>query len=169
MGNGVFQGVLVSVESGVLFLILHLFFWKLLPLSRKGIFLITGIGLFSCGTVIVGNWLYLNINPQSHICISAPLSMLSLMCYLHIYVAIDRSVSIRILGELAQAKMNRLTKENLLQKVPYQYMIQHRVNLMVEKGWLIEESGKFICSSKGKKLSKTAIFLKKCYGIEITG
>ena len=86
MENGVFQGIVVSVESGILFLILHLFFWKLLPLSRKGIFLIIGIGIVSCGTVVVGNLVYLNINPQSYIFVSVPLSMLLLMCYLHVFI-----------------------------------------------------------------------------------
>ncbi len=169
MENDVFKAIVVSAESGILFLILHSFLWKLLSPTKKGIFLIMGVGLVSSGVVMIGNWMYLNINPQSYILGSGPLSMLLLMCYLHLYVAIERSISIRILGELSQVERNRLTKENLLKKFPYQYMIQHRVNLMVEKKWLIEDAGKYICSSRGEKLSQAAIFLKKCYGIRVTG
>ncbi|MBT4258906.1 MAG: hypothetical protein HOD90_03220 [Nitrospina sp.] len=95
--------------------------------------------------------------------------MLLLMGYLHLYVGIERSVSMRILGELVLAEKNQLTLESLHDIYPHDYMIRHRVDLMVETNWLIEKDGKYISAPKGERLSHVAIFLKKCYGMEITG
>ena len=165
----VFEAITVSMVSGVLFLSLHLILWQWLSPERKGVFLIAGVAMTSYGLTVVGGWMFLNLSPQMHLWTSGPLFMLLLMGYLHLYVGIERSVSVRILGELVLAEKHQLTLENLHKIYPHDYMIRHRVDLMVETNWLIEKDRKYICAPKGQSLSRVAIFLKKCYGMELTG
>ena len=169
MESILFDAIVVSIASGALFLTLHLVLWQWLAPERKGVFLIVGVAVVSYGLMVAGSWMFLNLPPQMHLWTSGPLFMLLLMGYLHLYVGIERSVSVRILGELVRAEENRLTLENLHEIYPYDYMIRHRVDLMVETNWLIESDEKYSCAAKGESLSRVAIFLKKCYGMELTG
>jgi hypothetical protein len=169
METNVFYAIGASLVSGLLLLGLNLVLWQWLALERKGVFLICGIAIASYGLTAVAGMIFLNIPPQEHLWTSGPLFMLLLMGYLHLYVAIERSVSIRILGELALANENRLTLENLHKIYSYDYMIRHRVNLMVETKWLVKKNEKYTCGPKGETLSQAGIFLKNCYGMEITG
>ena len=169
MGPSLFYAIANFIASGVLFLSTHLVMWQWLTPERKGVLLIVKIAMISYGLIVMGGFVFFNLTPQMHIWISGPLFMLFLMGYLHLYVGIERSVSVRILGELVLAKENRLTLENLHQIYPYDYMIRHRVDLMVETNWLIGRDEKYICAPKGESLSRVAIFLRKCYGMQLTG
>ena len=169
MEMGVFEAIAVSMASGVLFLSVHLVLWQWLTRERKGVFLIVGVAMISYGLTVAGGLVFFNFTPQTHLWTSGALFMLLLMGYLHFYVGIERSVSVRILGELVLAEENRLTQKNLYKIYPCDYAIRHRVDLMVETNWLIEKDGKYICAPKGQSLSRVAIFLKKCYGMELTG
>ena len=169
MGPSLFDAIASFISSGVLFLSTHLVMWRWLVPERKGVLLIVKIAMISYGLIVIGGFVFFNLTPQMHIWISGPLFMLFLMGYLHLYVGIERSVSVRILGELVLAKENRLTLENLHQIYPYDYMIRHRVDLMVETNWLIGRDEKYICAPKGESISRVAIFLRKCYGMQLTG
>jgi len=169
MENTVFDAIAICIASEVLFLSAHFILWQWLTPEKKGVFIILGIAMVSYGLIVVGSFIFLDLTPQVHLWTSGPLYMLLLMGYLHLYVGIERSVSLRVLGELVLAEENQLTQEDLRQIYPYEYMIRHRIELMVETNWLIEKDGKYICTNKGENLSRMAIFLKKCYGIELTG
>ena len=169
MENTVFDAIAICIASEVLFLSAHFVLWQWLTPEKKGVFIILGIAMVSYGLIVVGSFIFLDLTPQVHLWTSGPLFMLLLMGYLHLYVGIERSVSVRILGELVRAEENRLTLENLHEIYPYDYMIRHRVDLMVEANWLIESDEKYSCAAKGESLSRVAIFLKKCYGMELTG
>tara|TARA_Y100001934_G_C12305309_1_gene752103 strand:- start:985 stop:1494 length:510 start_codon:yes stop_codon:yes gene_type:complete len=169
METNVFNAIGVSLVSGLLLLVLNLIIWQWLDPEKKGIFLISGIAITSYGLTTWMCKIFFDLPPQVHICTSCPFFMLLLMGYLHLYVAIERSVSIRILGELALAIENKLTLENLHEIYSHDYMIRHRVNLMAQTNWLIKRDGKYVCTSKGKFLSQAAMFLKNCYGMKVTG
>ena len=169
MEINVFYAIGVSLVSGLLLLGLNLVLWQWLKPERKGVFLISGIAVFSYGLTTVVSKIFLNLPPQMHLWASGSLFLLLLMGYLHLYVAIERSVSIRILGELAIANENKLTLENLHKIYSYDYMIRHRVDLMVETNWLIKKDEKYTCAPKGEALSQVGIFLKSCYEMKITG
>jgi hypothetical protein len=163
------EAILVFITSGVLFFTLHLTLWQYLTLKNKGVFFIVLIAVVSYGLILIGSQMFMHISLQTHFWTSGPLFMLLLMGYLHLYVGIERSVSIRILGELSIAEDNGLTLKNLHEIYPYDYMIRHRVNLLVETNWLIKKNEKYICTMRGENLSRAGIFLKKCYGLELTG
>jgi len=169
MEMGVFDAIVVSMISVVLFLSLHYVLWQYLAVERKGVFFITGVAVCSYVLTIFGVWVFFSLSLQIHLCTSGPLFMLLLMGYLHLYVGIERSVSVRILGELVLVEKNQLTLENLHEIYPHNYMIRHRVDLMVETNWLNKNGGQYIATPKGERLSRVAIFLKKCYAMEVTG
>ena len=164
-----FDAVLISMASGVLFLSLHFLLWQWLTPERKGVCLMVAVALISYGFVILGSFIFLNLPPLMHLWVSLPFYMLLLMGYLHLYVGIERSVSVRILGELVQACDNRIDMASLNKIYPYDYMIRHRIELMRKGNWLKEKNGNYTCTPKGERLSRIAILLKKFYGIELTG
>jgi len=169
METNVFIAIGVSIVSGLLLLVLNLVIWQWLAPERKGIFLISGIAITSYGLTICMGKIFFDLHPLAHLWTSGPFFMLLLMGYLHLYVAIERSVSIRILGELALANENKLTLQNLHEIYSHDYMIRHRVDLMTQTNWLIKKDGKYVCAPKGKALSQAAIFLKNCYRMKVTG
>ena len=169
METNVFYAIGTSLVSGSLLLGLNLVLWQWMTPEKKGVFLICGIAIASYGFTVIASMIFWGLPPQEHLWTSGPLFMLLLMGYLHLYVAIERSVSIRILGELALANENKLTLENLHEIYSYDYMIRHRLDLMVETNWLVKKNGKYTCGPKGETLSQAGIFLKNCYGMKITG
>jgi hypothetical protein len=169
MEMGVFDVIAVSMISVVLFLSLHCILWQLLAVEKRGVFFIIGVAISSYIVTIFGVWVFFSFSLQMHLYTSGPLFMLLLMGYLHLYVGIERSVSVRILGELVLVEKNQLTLKKLHEIYPHDYMIRHRVDLMIETNWLVENDGKYSCGAKGESLSRVAIFLKKCYGMELTG
>ena len=164
-----FNAVLISMASGILFLSLHFLLWQWLTPERKGVYLIVAVALTSYGFVMLGSFIFLNLSPHMHLWVSLPFYMLLLMGYLHLYVGIERSISVRILGELVQANDNRIEMASLNKIYSYDYMIRHRIELMRRANWLIENNGNYTCAPKGRRLSRIAILLKKFYGIELTG
>ena len=105
--------VLVTMASEILFLSLHFILWQWLKTERKGVYLIAVVALISYSLVMLGGWVCFSFSPLLHLWTSLPVFMFLLIGYLHLYVGIERSVSIRILGELTRAHDNRLTMEDL--------------------------------------------------------
>ena len=91
------------------------------------------------------------------------------MLYLHFYVGVDRSVSIRILGELLKSPSQGLCAEKLDEIYPLEYMFKHRIGLLEKMGWLQCQNGVYTCQPKAYKLAKITVLLTKIYGLKITG
>jgi len=104
-----------------------------------------------------------------HLWSSAPVFAFLIMLYLHFYVGIDRSVSIRILGELVQSGDGRLALEELDAVYSGEEMLRHRVELLVQRRWLIREDGLCRCSAKARRLVRMSRCLQRLYGIDISG
>jgi hypothetical protein len=66
-----------------------------------------------------------------------------LMLYLHFFVGVDRSVSVRILNELTKGSDRTLSLDELESRYPRQHMFEHRIDLLVRKGWLLKEHGRY--------------------------
>ena len=101
--------------------------------------------------------------------ISGPLYICLIMIYTHLYVGIDKSVSIRIMGELVNHPKKRLTWKELEELYPTKLMIKSRLDLLVEKEWLKKKNGNYKCLSKGKKLVKINLLVKKLFCLDTTG
>ncbi|MFM9058902.1 MAG: hypothetical protein ACKOSQ_07255 [Planctomycetaceae bacterium] len=91
-----------------------------------------------------------------------------LMLYLHFYVGVDRSVSLRILHELTQATAGGLAAEDLERVYPRRSMFEHRVALLVRKGWLRERSGRYTAARWTTPLVVATRSLRGLFGLRET-
>lgn len=156
------------VGIGVFFM-LHIIVWRIKGNSPKGVFLIIIFAVISYAfsAFVIGS--RFNLKLYSHIWTSAPLFAFMIMMYLHFYVGIDRSVSVRILGELLLSDDRTLAIEELNAVYSGEDMVRHRVDLLVDKGWLSEDNGQYKCTSKAQFLVRTTILAQKLYGINVSG
>lgn len=91
-----------------------------------------------------------------------------LMLYLHFYVGVDRSVSLRILHELTSAPGRSLEGDELDRVYPRRYMFEHRVALLVRKGWLREESGRYTAARWTAPVVGVTRVLRSLFGLRET-
>ena len=158
--------ILTASAALFVFFIIHLILWQFENIKNRGVFLIILVSAVAYVPVLLINQL---IDFDKYIWVSCPLFMFFIMLYMHFYVGVDRSVSIRILGELLNTTNGKLELQELQEVYPQEFMIKSRLDLLVENNWLENQDGKYNCSSKAKYMVKSAIFLRKIYTLELTG
>ncbi len=163
------EPILISFTAFFIFFTTHLIVWQFKSIKGKGVVLITIISAFSYLSVAAFYSLYLKYGLKEHVWVSCPLVMFFVMLYLHFYVGMDRSVSIRILGELVKSRDRKLSLNELEALYPEEQMFKSRLDLLVDKNWLGKKYGEYYCTRKGKYISLLAIYLKKIYSLETTG
>jgi len=161
------EQIVIGIITLFIFFVAHLVVWRLKS-KGKGVTLITVIAALSYSSVAAFYGVFLKYKPSEHAWVSLPFCMFVIILYLHFYVGVERSVSVRILGELVKSK-GGLTMERLRSIYPVERMFDHRVELLTEKKWLELRDGRYYCRPKAKWLSVLAIGLKKAYRLETTG
>ena len=153
--------IFVAVFAALLFIIFHYVIWRLDCSRNWSVVLITGLSIvaYLITIYIISDEIY------SHIWVSCPLYMFGMMLYLQFYMGIDRSVSIRILGEVLKTGNKQMSLKELDKFYSQVYMIQSRLDLLVIKGFLREIDGKYQCTTKGTVLARLAIFTRKIYAL----
>ncbi len=152
------------------FLVLHLALWQLLPRPHKGTLALSLTAL--AAYVLLGGAAALWLEGTTFsglIWSSGPVYAFLVMLYFHFYFGMDRSVSVRILGELAQAATGRLTMSQLDGVYSKRGMIRLRLDVLVAKGHLELVNGCYQCTPKGRRLVRFALAGKKVYNLDITG
>jgi hypothetical protein len=162
----VFEPILVAFSAMIIFLVAHVIVWQFETVENRGVKLIVLVSAFTYLATIVVYCYSLQVSIISHFWVSFPLYAFMMMLYIHFYMGIDRSVSIRILGEtvLFDPEDYQITLNELEKLYPKQEMVKSRLDLLVLRGFLLERDGKYFCSTKGKILSNTGIFSQKLYG-----
>ncbi len=161
------EQIVVGVIALFIFFVVHLIIWRLKP-KGKGAALITVIAVLSYSSVAAFYGLFLKYKLSEHAWVSLPFCMFAVIRYLHFYVGVARSVSVRILGELVNSK-GGLTMERLRSIYPVERMFDHRLELLTQMKWLELRDGRYYLRPKAKWLSVMAIGLKKAYWLETTG
>lgn len=90
------------------------------------------------------------------------------LAYIHWYVAMFRSLSIRILNELQSAN-GTLTLEELDRVYPVRWMFTSRLENLEAHGWIVSVQGTYRCTVKGRHIARSIQFLRRLYGIERAG
>lgn len=90
------------------------------------------------------------------------------MAYLHWYVGVDRSVSIRVLNELMQSR-DGLTMQELLARYPQKSMFEHRIELMIKSGWLKRQGQKVAINPKFYWFASWTLRLRRAYNLKVSG
>ena len=109
-----------------------------------------------------------NSNPKkvvvfSHIWVSLPIMMFIMMLYLQFYMGIDRSVSIRLMGDILKAPNQKLKIKFVKDAYLNEQMVVPRLDLLEDKGYIKKLDGEYICNNKGKILAKCALIVLSLY------
>jgi len=159
----------VALSALVIFLLSHIVIWQFESIDNRGVLLITLVAILSYLLAAGGYSIALGEGASGQFWVSCPIFMLLIMAYLHFFAGITRSVSIRILGELVKTPEGRLSLVQLYSAYPKEYTIRHRVDLLVESGWLSVEDGMYRCTVKGSFISRCMTILQRLYSIESVG
>jgi hypothetical protein len=161
--------IFMAIISFLCFMFFHILIWQNKRIQYRGLYLMLKVTTISYLMVGMLGVYLCSLPMQDHVWVSVPLHFCLFMLYIHLYVGIDKSVSVRIMGELVTRPKKRLTYKELDNLYSPRIMVQARLNLLVEKGWLKENNGKYECLSKAKKLVKLNLFIKKMFLLEQTG
>jgi len=102
-------------------------------------------------------------NIFSHVWVSLPIMMFLMMLYLQLYMGIDRSVSIRLMGDILNAPNKRLKIKNVQDAYLNDQMVMPRLDLLEDRGYIKKLDGEYICKNKGKILAKCSLYVLRIY------
>ncbi len=152
-----------------LFVLAQVLVWQCLPARNKGVlFLVLVAGIsYAAATVFVSCALGIVFN--GHVCTSLPAFAFGVVAYMHLYFGIDRSLSLRVLGELAESETGSLSSVELGRVYPAEDMVQRRLDVLEAKGLLRREASVYQCTPRGRMLARFALAGKWLYGLEASG
>ena len=164
-----FEPISFGIVSFLIFLFFHILLWQNKRIKYRGVYLIWKLAIinFVLLSLLVFYFFYFSIN--DYVWVSGPFYFCLIMFYTHLYVGIDKSVSIRIMGELVTSSNNTLKWVDLDKLYSPREMVKQRLDLLVRKNWLELKNGKYRCFSKAERLVKINLFLIKLFCIEKTG
>lgn len=148
-----------------LYLVIHVALWQVLPRPRKGVFFLVLTAAIAY-TAVVAVW---PAGFLDHVFVSVPLFAFEVVLYMHLYFGVDRSLSVRMLGELVKSGEGFLTLEDLSRLYPADDMVARRVAVLVDKGLLELTDHRYTCSARGRFLVSLALAGKALYGLRTTG
>ncbi len=108
-------------------------------------------------------------NPIERYLISLLYFLLYAVLYLHLFIGLSKSVSLRIIDEINYSSLKQLSLFELNKLYSEDDFFYKRVDLMIENNWLINNKNHLVCSSKGTLLVKLNIFFLDLYKIKNSG
>jgi hypothetical protein len=166
--EGLVQAVGMAVASFAVFGVVHVLVWQL-PIRSRGVLLIAALAVVVFALATAAGWIR-GLAPLAHVFVSGPVFLLLTVLYMHLYVGVDRSVSLRILGEVLQRPDATLSREALRRTYPPEEMFRHRVDLLVRKAWLREgPDGRLMCAPTGRRAARLTAWLHRLYGMPVSG
>ncbi len=163
------EQIIIGIVSFLFFLLVHVLVWQNDSIKYRGIYLMWKIAALSYVAMSSLGLLVYSFSINEHMWTSGPLNFCLVICYMHLYVGVEKSISIRIIGELVKDPSKTLTLNELEKTYSPKKMVKPRLKLLSEKKWLLEENGKYHCLKTAEKLVKINIFLKKPFLLGKTG
>lgn len=160
--------MILSLASFVIFLALHLVWWRGPIRKFKGVLGLFLFGFLAAVIVILFSWIRWDIPWESTLLTVGSAQAFLVMLYAHWYVGVDRSVSIRILNEIQRAG-GRMSRVQLAKIYPLESMFSHRVETLVQTGWICEKEGLLLCEPRALRLVHWTQLLRKIYNLKVTG
>ncbi len=146
--------------------LLQLLLWRATPM--RGLFAFVAIAaacFFAAAALVLASSA---VSLPDAIGFGIPLFAFLVLAYLHLYVGLYRSLSVRILGELWEAG-GVLSDAELDDRYPLEWMFSSRLELLVRKRWLEERDGKYRCRPKARVVASAYSFLRNLYGVRQAG
>ena len=164
----VINSLFISLLSFSMFLLLHVIIWRLIDGYRGiNLILLSSFVAFIFTNYILADYLLGSLLPE--IWMTAPLFYCLIMLYVHFYVGVLRSVSIRIIEELYLADNFSMSREQIDEIYPNREMALSRLLLLEKSGWIFKKSGKYRCLNKAVITVRINLFLYKVYRLNNTG
>jgi len=163
---GILIPIIIVVLSFAVFVLLHLFLWKFKPKSYssvEAVILICILSILSYLFVIGIIHFCTMVHAGSHFWVSFPTILFSMMLYLHFYMGIDRSVSIRLMGDILNVTDQKLNINMLKDAYSEEYMVAPRLDLLENSGFIKKINDEYICTNKGRVLAKCALMIRRIY------
>jgi hypothetical protein len=152
-----------------LFVIAQVLVWQFLPERQKGVLFLVMVAAGSYAAVAALLAGPLGIPVVWHVWTSLPAFAFGTVAYMHLYFGIDRSLSMRTLGELVKSETGSLSRAQLSGVYPAEDMVQRRIDVLAAKGLLAREGSSYRCTPKGRLLVRAALAGKRLYALEVTG
>ena len=158
---------ITGLFSFTLFLTVHFIVWQL-PSADRGFTPVVKLSLLAALIVLLvaGTWgelLWADL-----LWVSLPIHLFLSLFYFHWYIAMYRSLSVRIMGELILAG-GTITLSELDRVYPLDEMFMQRLKLLEEEGWIRAEDGYYVSTPKGRKFGSVIRFARKIYGFRKAG
>ena len=151
------------------FLFVHVSAWQVLAARFKsalGLLVAACLG-YAATCVFVRHAMHIPL--MAHAPVSLAVFLFLGVTYFHFYFGLDRSVSVRTLGVLCRAGDGRLAPAELDAFYPQEEMIQRRLRIMLENGWLTERDGVYRCTRKARMVSRLARLGTRLYRVDVSG
>ncbi|MCG8457268.1 MAG: hypothetical protein MI919_13415, partial [Holophagales bacterium] len=95
--------------------------------------------------------------------------LLLAMLYLHFYSGLARSLSVRILGELASADEPRLELAELTRRYPLDGILDRRLDALEATGWIESRGAGYRNLERGRRWARWLRVLTRLYRQDVTG
>lgn len=157
------QGICVGVAAVLVFLTLHLILWRTLrrPFGEFKILLVLAAG------GAVGIYFFKNSGERE-----LPLALygLAIVMYFHLYVGMQRSLSIRVMEELSTNPNRSIAVPELAARYSPQAMFSTRIAWLIKGGWLqLNSQNALVCTGKAERLAKVLRIFHALYNLRQTG
>lgn len=159
----------VSLAAFLIFLALHVMVWRTREGKYRGVYLLVVIAVISYLSVCLIGSVNFGQDTMSHFWTSAPFFFCGIMGYSHCYVGMLKSVSIRIIEELAKRPDGRLTLNQLGDHYPVREMFVTRLSLLEEKRWISKHGDRYVCLSKASRVAAINRYLHRAFWLDRTG
>lgn len=159
--------VLTGLMSFTIFLMLHFALWQRQSANHS---MATLVKLTLLSAIVVGLAVYFGagFSAVDLLWVSLPIHLFLSLLYFHWYVAMYRSLSIRIMGELILAG-GTMSLADLDRVYPLDEMYRLRLKLLEEEGWIEARDGYFVSTPKGRMFGSAIRAMRKLYGFHKAG
>ncbi|MEM8930005.1 MAG: hypothetical protein AAGE94_02455 [Acidobacteriota bacterium] len=153
----------------VSFFALHLLVWR--TRLRRGLaygwlFTLLTVG----GLAAPALWPLVGVGPWTlHAVPAAALYLLLSMLYLHFYSGLVRSLSVRILGELAAVDDHHLDADELARRYPLGEILDRRLDALEATGWIERRDEAYRNRPRGHRWARWLRGLARLYRRDVTG
>ncbi|MDA8019446.1 MAG: hypothetical protein MPN21_18545 [Thermoanaerobaculia bacterium] len=163
------QPVALACLGFVGFFLLHLLVWRT-PL-RRGLAYGWLFGLLIVGAVLAPVlWHLFGLDAwDRHALPAASLYLLLAMLYLHFYSGLARSLSVRILSELASTQCRHLDMAELSRRYPLADILARRLDALVATGWIERHEGGYRNLARGHRWARVLRGIARLYRQDVTG
>ena len=161
--------VLFSILVNIIFFVLHCFVWRFKKNNSPKLILLSIIFIVTYSMLCLLFFHFFNMNVNNHFWLTAPTSVCIFILYLHFYIGMLKSVSLRIMSEIIVRNEMKINISELKKIYSFEKMVEPRLNLLVANKWLKIKNNKYYCTKLSRYIALINLFFHKLFCLKITG